>query len=221
MKSKLTKDKKLPFKAALYVFGIFLISFGAALNIISNMGVSAMQAVPLVAHFITGLSIGTCLFLMLAFFTALQVVILRKEFRPVSLAQLPVAFVFGYFMDFSNFLLINLQPSSYLEQVVIFSVGTFITANGVALYIKARLINMPGEALTIAITEKLPGSAFHKVRIVQDSSLVVIAAVLSLVILGGLYGVREGTVISAVLVGKLIPFANRIWKPVLTRIGAE
>ena len=83
------------------------------------------------------------------------------------------------------------------------------------------MINMPGEALTIAITKKIPNSVFHKVRIIQDSSLVVIAAALSLIVLGGLYGIREGTVLSAILIGKLIPYANRLWRPVLLWIGAE
>jgi len=215
---KLTGER-IPQRAMLYVFGIFLISLGAAFNIVSNLGVSAMQAPPLILSLATGLSIGTWLFIMLAAFTLLQILILRREFQLISLAQLLVSFLFGYFMDFSTFLVGNIAPMSYLEQLGLFLVGTTFSVNGVLLYVRARLINMPPEALTTAITKKIPNSQFHRVRIVQDSSLVVIGALLSLVLLHGLYGIREGTVLSAVLIGKGIPYADRLWRPVLRRLG--
>ena len=215
----LLRDKQLPQRTVLYIFGIFLISLGAAFNIVSDIGVSAMQAPSLILSLATGLSIGTWLFLMLATFILLQILILRREFRLVSLAQIVVSFVFGYFMDFSTFLVRGLQPSSYIEQLLLFGIGTILSINGVMLYVRANLINMPPEALTTAITKKIPNGKFHRVRIVQDCSLVVIAAVLSFLLLHGLYGIREGTVLSAVLIGKGIPYASRLWQPVLRRIG--
>ena len=215
------KDKQLPQRWVLYVFGIFLISLGASFNVVANLGVSAMQAPPLVLSIVTGLSMGTCLFLVLALFVLFQILVLRKKFQWISLAQLVVSFLFGYFMDFSLFLVGSLTPSSYLQQLLLFGIGTILSVNGLLLYVQANLITMPPEGLTIALTKKIPNSKFHRIRIVQDSSLVVIAVVLSLFLLHGVYGVREGTVLSAVLIGKLLPYAGRLWRPVLRRIGME
>ena len=205
----------------LYLFGMFLISLGSAFTIASNLGVSAIQAVPLVLSFVTGLTIGTSLFIVMSAFVLMQILILRKEFQLILLMQLLVSFIFGYFMDFSLFLLRSLQPYSYPAQLLMLVIGISLTANGILLYVRADLINMPPEGLTVALTKKIPNSKFHRVRIVQDCSLVIIAVILSLSILHGVYGVREGTVISAVLIGRLIPLAGRLWRPLLRRIEPE
>ena len=215
------KEKQLIQRGVLYAFGIFLVALGAAFTIVANLGVSAIQAVPLVLSLVTGLSIGTCLFFVLALFILLQVLILRKEFRWISLTQLLVSFLFGYFMDFSIFLLRNLQSSTYLVQFLMLLAGITLFANGLLLYVRGNLINMPPEGLTVALTKKIPNTTFHRVRIVQDCSLVAIAGVLSLLLLHGVYGIREGTLLSAVLIGKLQPYVGRLWRPVLHRIGLE
>jgi uncharacterized membrane protein YczE len=35
--------------------------------------------------------------------------------------------------------------------------------------------------------------------------------------LGGLQGIREGTIISAIVIGKVIPYANKVTKPILQK----
>ena len=210
---------QLPQRILLYVFGVFVLSLGAIFVVNSNLGASPVQAVPLVASLITGFSIGTSFFVILTVFTVLQIFILRRNFQWLQLTQILAAFLFGYFVDFSNFLVGGIRIPGYLGQLLMLGIGIVLTASGVTLHMQARIVNLPPEALTAAITAKVKNGAFYRVRIVQDSALVVLAILLSFLFLGGLYGIREGTVISAVLVGKCIQYTNRVCLPVLERFG--
>ena len=59
---------------------------------------------------------------------------------------------------------------------------------------------LPGESFVRAIAQTW-NTNFGTTKIIFDSSMVIIAGVLSFVILGRLNGLREGTVIAALLVG--------------------
>lgn len=50
---------------------------------------------------------------------------------------------------------------------------------------------------------------FPKVKPVFDTSMVIIAAVLSVVFLGYLAGVREGTIISALIIGPIVKLLQK------------
>jgi len=195
----------------IYVFGVFVLSLGVVFSVNAGLGLSPVQVVPFVFSLAGGLTLGTSMFAVLTIFTLLQIAILRKQFKLIQLTQIVVAFLFGYMVDFSFFLVGGVQFYGYFGQLLKLAIGIILTACGVTIHMQAQLVNLPPEALTAAITSKIPNGEFHKVRIVQDLTLVTIAAVLSFVTLdGNLYGIREGTVISAVLVGKCIQYTNRI-----------
>ena len=61
----------------------------------------------------------------------------------------------------------------------------------------------PGEGIIVAISEVLK-KEFVKVKPFVDTSMVIAAAVLSFVFLGYLAGVREGTIISALIIGPIV-----------------
>ena len=213
------KEKRIPQRILLYIFGVFTLSLGAVFVVNANLGASPVQAVPLVVSLITEMSIGTSFIAVLILFTLIQIAILRREFKWIQLTQVLVALLFGYLVDFSNFLIRGIQAHNYFGQILMLCVGIVLTASGVTLHMRAKLVNLPPEALTAAITTKVKNGVFHRVRIVQDCALVAIAVVLSFSFLCGIYGVREGTIISALLVGKCIHITNRIWLPVLKRLG--
>lgn len=69
---------------------------------------------------------------------------------------------------------------------------------------------VPGEGVVRAIA-KVSGVRVGTVKAVFDITLIIIAAVLSLIFFHGLRGVGIGTVISAVLVGPIINIVNRVF----------
>ncbi len=85
-----------------------------------------------------------------------------------------------------------------------------MTAFGVFLQVKASFLTLPGEGIVLAVA-KVSKWPFPKCKIGFDASNVVIATVASLVAMGGLYGVREGTIISALAVGAIVGLFNRLF----------
>jgi len=215
---RLLRDEQLPQRVLLYVFALFLMSLGVVFNVNANLGVSPIAVLPFTASLITGLTLGTSAFLIFSLFTLAQVLILRREFQWIQLSQVFVSRLVGYFVDFLNMLLGDFQIPGYGGQLVMLAIGILFVACGVALHMKARLVTLPPAALVAAIAKKLR-SQFHKVKVVVDCSFVATASVLSLVFLGDVVGIREGTVLSAILMGRLIPYINRVAAPALRTLG--
>lgn len=130
----------------------------------------------------------------------LQIAILRKEFKLVHLLQLPVTVAFGYFIDLSMEMLFFVQPELYLLKIAYLLLGCLILGFGVYLEILANVVMLPGESFVRAIVFRFH-TEFGTTKIVFDSSMAVIAVVMSFVFAHRLDGVREGTIVAALLVG--------------------
>ena len=123
------------------------------------------------------------------------------------LLQIPISFCFGLFIDFSMFMLSWLEPSAYVMQVTILLIGCIILALGIALEVKANAAMMAGEYFVKTITRRFHGE-FGYVKLGFDITLLTMACILSLVFLSDIQGVREGTVVSALLVGPIVHFVS-------------
>ncbi len=76
-------------------------------------------------------------------------------------------------------------------------------AFGILLEVKTEVVYISGDGFIVAISKVLKRE-FGKVKPYCDVSFVIIAATLSVVFLGYLAGVREGTVISAIIIGPIV-----------------
>jgi len=76
------------------------------------------------------------------------------------------------------------------------------------LEIKTEVVYLPGDGFIVAISKVLKRE-FGKIKPYCDVSFVIIAALLSIIFLGYLAGVREGTVISAVIIGPIVRIFNK------------
>lgn len=66
--------------------------------------------------------------------------------------------------------------------------------------VTAGVVTLAGEGLVLAICQMVPVK-FENMKIAFDVTLVLTACALSFLFLGGLHGVREGTVAAALCVG--------------------
>ena len=214
--------EQFPQRVLLYFFAIAVLALGVVLNVNAALGISPIAVLPFVSSRITGLSLGTAAFLVFACFAVAQVLILRREFQWIQLTQIFISRLTGLFVDAWGSLLGDIQfPGGYAGQIAQLLIGTFFVSAGVALHMQARLITLPPAALIAAITRKLKTVPFFKVKIVMDSTWVALGALFSFLFMGDVIGIREGTVIAAVLTGWLIPLINRISGPVLKKMGIE
>ena len=102
--------------------------------------------------------------------------------------------------------------TDYISQVFILLLSCVVMAFGVLLEVKTEVVFIPGDGFIVAIAKVLK-KEFGKVKPYCDVSFVVIAVILSFAFLGYLAGVREGTVISALIIGPIV----RIFKKYLGR----
>jgi uncharacterized membrane protein YczE len=185
-----------------FLIGLFVMSIGVAFSIKADLGTSPISSVPYVLSLIVPISVGQLTIAMHCVFVLLQILILRKRYQLIQLMQIPVAVVFGMMIDFSVYLLQNLQYSSYLLQWIFCMIGILFVAVGVSMEVTANVVTLAGEGLVLAICKVLPVK-FSNMKMCFDCVLVAVAALIGLLIKGELLGVREGTIAAAVFVGLL------------------
>ncbi|WP_417761910.1 YczE/YyaS/YitT family protein [Shewanella sp.] len=190
-------------KITLFVIGLFIMAIGVALSIKANLGVSPISCVPYVLSLHFALSIGELTIIFNSFIVLLQILLLRRRYRPLQLLQIIAASFFGYFIDCSMLLLQQLQPDNYFWQLFTCVASCAVLAFGVFFIVKANLTYLPGEGLAVAITDLLQ-TEFGKVKISIDSAMVLCGVLTALLLFGELLGIREGTIIAALLVGYLV-----------------
>ena len=210
--------KRLALQIAVYIFGLFILSFGAAFALNARLGISPVNSLPFVISIILGMEPGIVLAWTFVAFIVLQIIILRRDFELKNLAQIIFSFMFGYFVDFAIFLVGDFTLPTYFGQLAMTGLSILAISLGLSIYMEARLIGMSPEGLVWAIVSKVPNGTFPRVKIFFDVTLVSTAIILSLIFMGGLYGVREGTVISALLIGRLMPPSRKIVVRALTAL---
>lgn len=185
----------------LLLVGLAVMAFGVAFSIKANLGTSPISSVPYVISLFAPLTVGTATIAMHCVFIVLQILILRRNYHPIQLMQLPVAIFFGYLTDFGVWVVQKIGYTAYWQQWFLCLVGILLVAAGVSLEVKAGVVVLAGEGVILAICKVFPKIKFGYMKVGFDVTLVVIACILSFVFTGRLQGVREGTVAAALLVG--------------------
>jgi len=216
---KAYKIKQFTVKLTLYILGFIVLAFGITFAINSNLGISPVNSFPFAISAVTGIRMGICVTSVLLFYMMLQIILLRKEFRLIDFTQILIAIIFGLFVDGAIFIMGDFSFPTYAGQFAMLVISIGLVAFGLPLYLDTNLMRMPIEALTFAIVRKLKKSSFHQVKVIMDCTLVIMAAVLTFFALGEVVGVREGTVLSAIFIGKLIPFNRKILIWILRKLG--
>lgn len=142
-----------------YVVGLFIMAFGVSLSLKSNLGVSPVNSLPneisLVANsFGINLSLGNAVIIIFSCYVLVQILIKRRRFPLIDLTQVIFSVIFGYFTNFTRMLT---NASSYLTslplRLLFMAVSMVFIAFGVSIYMNAKLVNMPMEGMTLAISE--------------------------------------------------------------------
>jgi len=199
----------------LLLVGLSIMAFGVAFSIKASLGTSPISSVPYVVSLFTPLTVGTATITMHCVFILLQILILRKNYHPIQLMQLPVAFFFGYLTDFGVWAVQGITCNTYWQQWIVCLIGILLVAVGVSFEVKAGVVVLAGEGVVLAICKVLPKVKFGYMKVGFDVTLVVIACILSIVFTGRLQGVREGTVAAALLVGLIAKQLGKLlarWK---------
>jgi len=202
---------------ALFLIGLFIASMGVALSAKAGLGTSPVASVPysvsLVNHTLT---FGWWLNMWSVLQIAVQIALLRKKCKPVEIIiQTVLAFVYGYLTDFSCKLISGLQANTYIMQFALMILSCFVLGFGIWIQFKGGVAMLPGEAMNRAISE-VTGKKYENIKIFFDVLYIIVAAAICFIFIGKLEGVREGSIIAAVLIGNIIKLYNSLYNK-LTR----
>ena len=201
--------KHLKVRIPMYFIGLFIMTIGIALSVKSNLGVSPVSSIPYTITCVWGIEMGKATILFHIVLVLLQILLLRKKFKPVQLLQILIGVVFGYFTTFCNYMVSYLPtPDNLAIRIVMVLASTVFVAFGIFLYLPADLIPLAGEGCMQAVSS-VTHIEFSKVKIGFDCTMVLISAITCLTVLHTLGSVGIGTIIAAVLVGSLVGVINR------------
>ena len=94
--------RNMKVRIPMYFVGLFIMTIGIALSVKSNLGVSPVSSIPYTMTCVWGIEMGKATIIFHAALVLIQIVILRKNFKPINLLQIVVGVVFGYFTTFCN-----------------------------------------------------------------------------------------------------------------------
>lgn len=202
----------------LFLTGLFIASMGVAFSTKAGLGTSPVASLPYSVSLVSSLlSFGGWLNVLSVIQIALQVILLRRKCRPLEIViQTILAFVYGYLTNLSCWLIRDIPVNGYPEQLLYMAVGCIVLAFGIWMQLKGGVAMLPGEAMNRAVSE-VTGKRYENIKILFDIIYIALSAVICLVFLGELKGVREGSIIAAVAVGLLIKLYNLIFDKLKSR----
>ena len=188
-----------------FAIGLLVISLSIGFITKASLGTPPISSIPYSLSLIfPSLTLGNFTIIYSLILVFLQLVILGREADKISLGlQVIISFVFGYFIDFGLMVLGDFSPDIYWERIVCVLIGCFGLAFGVYLQIVADFTMVPGDGFAYALSVRIKRKPYKVVRVCSDVTMIVIAALIGMVAMGTTGGVREGTVICALLIGTI------------------
>ena len=207
-----------------FLFAVFLGGLGIALVTSANIGTTPISSPNYVISLHTPLTLGamTCIFNILLI--VLQVFLVGKQYARehalIIFLQVPVTVIFSASIDLAMWSIAQVVPEDiiYIGKLGLLAAGSITLAIGVTLQVCADVAMVSGEAFVKALSMRLH-KEFGLIKTCFDSSLVLIAVVLSFVWTGfsSIEGVREGTVVGALSIGPMVRFLLPRLQPRFTR----
>ena len=206
-----TKTADLARRYLIFLAGLFVASMGVAFSAIAGLGTSPVASVPYAVSQVSPLlSLGGWLNVLSVIQIIAQIIVLKGKCNYAEIAiQTALAFVYGYLTNFSCWLIREIRVNSYFMQLLYMLLGCVILAVGLWIQYKGGVALLPAEALNRAIS-KATGRKYENIKIFFDVFYVTVAAVITLVFLGEMKGVREGSIVAALGVGMIIKALNRL-----------
>ena len=207
-----TNIKNTAFHYILFIIGLFIASMGVAFSTKAGLGTSPVSSVPYSVSLLSKLlTFGGWLNLLSVIQITVQIILLRNKCNPVEIViQTILAFVYGYLTNLSCYLIRGMSVDTYIGRMTLMLLGCVILAFGLFVQLKGGVAMLPGEAMNRAISS-IKGWKYENVKVFFDVLYIAVSAVICVIFLGKLEGVREGSIIAALLVGNIIRIFNKTY----------
>lgn len=199
------------------VAGLAFCALGMRLSAKAALGTSAFTSLPFVLDLLLPPTMGTFVTILSILYFFLQICIQGRNFKPISLLQFVGCFILGGCVDFWDFVLQWLVFPNYLCQLLGLIAGIFSLALGITLSVEPNLMAAPMDTFVMALARKR-GQPFGKVKVTHDVLYVAFTCLLSFIMLGELQGVREGTLLAAMTLGRVADLYKPHVSPIVHKL---
>ena len=187
-------------RISVYLIGIYFTAVAIAISKMTPLGISPNSSLPNEISLILDANLGLMTAIVFASFVIIQWILLGKNFRVINFIQVILSIIYGFFVNSAVALVNRVLPpcDTYIMQLVY------------------TLMALPAEGLVQAVAQrfKIP---FPNAKNICDITIVTISVILSFAYFGTLYGIREGTIIHAVLVGRSVKWSDKLFGRQLER----
>ena len=207
----------------LLIIGVFFIGLGIAVAKHSNLGTSPISSVANVLSIrFPALTVGTWLMVFNCVMIIAQIIILKRNFKPIQFLQFPISLLLGVFTDLNVLLVSSIPIYNYIVKILFAFVSVLILALGITFTIISDMVMNVGEAM-VDVIAKVTHKSFGNIKVIFDIGCVIAAVVLSILFFNfKIIGVREGTIITATFTGFVIKFLTKKLKsPILKIISSK
>lgn len=209
-------NKKHFIRLLVYLIGIAMLALGGVLAINSQLGVSPVNLIQQSFSHSMGISLGVAAFLSFVIYVIAQVIMLGKEFKPIQTLQILFAVMFGQFIGFFNSV-IQFENISIFYRIMLIFISIVVIAVGIFLTVTPKLVPMAPDGIAGAIAIKMKAD-FGKGKIVFDIIIVLTSTIILFLSNSGFSDIGIGTVLSALLVGRVVLFINGRFKEKFEKI---
>ncbi|WP_296789290.1 YitT family protein [uncultured Methanobrevibacter sp.] len=192
-----------------YIFGLYLITLGVAFSIKSGLGSAPVSSIPYAMDLVWAIEIGVATFIFHAILVLIELVLLRRNFKPKHFMQVFVGVLFGAFTSISVSLMGFIPPADNFIVALLMSVlSIFLIALGLFFYVPTNIIPLSVEGVTqaIAIVTNRP---FPKIKVYFDVCVVLTALIISYAFLGSFGSVGIGTILGALFIGITVKYIHK------------
>ncbi|CAG9623635.1 YczE/YyaS/YitT family protein [Sutcliffiella rhizosphaerae] len=187
-----------------YLIGLFILSFGISLSIISDLGAGAWDALNVGLSNTFGLTVGSWVFIVGIILIIINAWLHKR--KPDYLAVITI-FLVGVFIDFWLIqVLPEWSPESLIIRFIVLLIGMTLMAIGISTYLQSKLPVIPIDNLMLGIQKRL------KIKMMTAKTIGEVGALIAALIFKGPIGI--GTFIITFGIGPLI----QLFFPVLERL---
>jgi uncharacterized membrane protein YczE len=195
---------------------VCIVGTSAALTLKGAIGVGAWDALAATTSNVVTIPVGTVGMCFNFLCIAVELIVLKKNFRKLQFLQIPLSFLLGVIVNFVLYdILDSFTIDSYAMRMALLVGGLALGSFGVGCVMVINMVTFPLEGACMAISEKT-GKKFHNLRQLVDV-LSVIAVLLLVLVWPQPLEVREGTIIGVLIFGPLMGIFMKLVNPIFKK----
>ncbi|MCI1632858.1 YczE/YyaS/YitT family protein [Liquorilactobacillus nagelii] len=211
--------KMIVWRYFLLLVGLFFNALGVSLVTKAALGTSPLAAIPYsLSLVVSQLSLGEWTIIFSLFLIVGQILFEIDQLKwSEIMVEILLSFIFGDLIDWTMSWLRHVIMQNYWQSLFLLLFGCLVISLGAYFEVIADVAMLPGDAFVRAISRYF-NIEYGKIRVMSDISMSVIGAIICLTFLSNLSGVREGTLISALVVGNLVKLLLKVAKPLTAEL---